>query len=563
MDFSEEGDEVIVEDSSTQGENELSSGSEGEESAAPESQPANDKEEVIEPDDSDEDIDLAQFANSWRFSDGVPANAISAFAKASTVTWSEEDGVYIGSNGMRVEGASAFGIDVSQWNGDIDWSRVKASGVDYAIIRIGYGGDDPSQDDPYFYEYVNGARAAGLDIGVYIYSYGWDAATGRSEAEHVLRLLRSAGLSPSDLAYPVYYDLEQESKSGKGPCGIDDQGNEKLASNSDLLAMTKAFASIIESAGYDVGVYANLNWWNNYLTSSEYNQWDRWVAQYNAQCDYTGEYSMWQCMSNGGVDGISGNIDINFWFGDSLEATGLIQEGSNYKYILDDGSLLINSWKDVEDKRYYFGEDGYAFKWGHQIGGKFYYFNSDCSMFTGLLTWASDGGKSYFGPDGAAVSGWQTVGGSRYYFDPDAWFFRALKWGHDIDGKRYYFDEQSRMVTGWVTWNSDGTRSYFGDDGVALSGWQTVGGKRYYFDPANACHGARWNVQIGGKFYYFNSDCSMFTGLLTWASDGGKSYFGPDGAAVSGWQTVGGSRYYFDPDAWFFRALKWGHDIDG
>ena len=119
------------------------------------------------------------------------------------------------------------------------------------------------------------------------------------------------------------------------------------------------------------------------------------------------------------------------------------------------------------------------------------------------------------------------------------------------------------MVTGWVTWNSDGTRSYFGDDGVALSGWQTVGGKRYYFDPANACHGARWNVQIGGKFYYFNSDCSMFTGLLTWASDGAKSYFGPDGAAVSGWQTVGGSRYYFDPDAWFFRALKWGHDIDG
>ncbi|WP_294439921.1 GH25 family lysozyme, partial [uncultured Slackia sp.] len=381
----ESGEPLIEEEPVAEEGNESSSGAESNKPVTSEVQSTDGEEASEEGDESDEVLDLAKFANSWRFSDGVPSNAISTFAKASNVTWTKENGVYIGSNGMRVEGASAFGIDVSQWNGDIDWAKVKASGVDYAIIRVGYGGDTSSQDDPYFFEYVNGARAAGLDIGVYIYSYGWDAATGKSEAQHVLRLLRSAGLSPSDLAYPVYYDLEQESKSGKGPCGIDDKGNEKLASNSDLLAMTKAFASTIESAGYDVGVYANLNWWNNYLTSSEYNQWDRWVAQYNTQCDYAGEYSMWQCMSNGAVNGISGSVDINFYYGDCK--TGLVWDDQGLKFRQEDGSFLVSSWKEWDGHTYYFGEDGYALRWSQDIDGKRYYFNGSSQMVTGWLTW--------------------------------------------------------------------------------------------------------------------------------------------------------------------------------
>lgn len=297
-----------------------------------------------EPQDVDQPIDLQSLANSWRYSSGMPSNAISAFARVSGNTWIEKNGVYYSSDGTVVEGAEAFGIDVSQWNGDIDWKKVKAAGVDYAIIRCGYGGNSSSQDDPYFVEYVKGAQSVGIDIGVYIYSYGWDAATGKSEAEHVLRMLNKAGLSPSDLAYPVYYDLEQESVSTGKPCGIDDSGKERPASNSALLSMTKAFANTIESAGYEVGVYANLNWWNNYLTSSTYDQWSKWIAQYNYQCDYQGDYAMWQCMSDGLVNGISGNVDINFYYGLGYEKLDALAKAN--ADVLADGVYTVASAKD-------------------------------------------------------------------------------------------------------------------------------------------------------------------------------------------------------------------------
>lgn len=289
-------------------------------------------------------VDASLFANSWRFQNGQPSNAASVFSRASGVTWIEENGVYYASDGTVVSGASAFGIDVSQWNGTINWSKVKSAGVDYVIIRCGFGGDDSSQDDSYFIRNVEGALNAGLDIGVYIYSYGWDAATGKSEAQHVLRLLKKAGLDPDDLAYPVYYDLEQESKKDGKPCGVDDSGVERPASNSALLSMTKAFASTIEAAGYEVGVYANLNWWNNYLTSSEYDKWDRWVAQYNYTCDYDGDYAMWQCMSDGKIDGISGYVDINFDFGLGYGMLDSLAEAN--KNLIADGVYTIASAKD-------------------------------------------------------------------------------------------------------------------------------------------------------------------------------------------------------------------------
>ncbi len=300
--------------------------------------------QAAEPQDVDQPIDLQSLANSWRYSNGIPSNAISTFARVSGNTWTEKNGVYYSSDGTVVEGAEAFGIDVSQWNGDIDWKKVKAAGVDYAIIRCGYGGNSSSQDDPYFVEYVKGAQSVGIDIGVYIYSYGWDAATGKSEAEHVLRLLNKAGLSPSDLAYPVYYDLEQESVSTGKPCGIDDSGKERPASNSALLSMTKTFASTIESAGYEVGVYANLNWWNNYLTSSTYDQWSKWIAQYNYQCDYQGDYAMWQCMSDGLINGISGNVDINFYYGLGYESLDALAKAN--ADVLADGVYTVASAKD-------------------------------------------------------------------------------------------------------------------------------------------------------------------------------------------------------------------------
>ena len=237
---------------------------------------------------------------------------------------------------------------------------------------------------------------------------------------------------------------------------------------------------------------------------------------------------------------------------------GLVKTSKGYQYKKADGTYAKNSWVTVGNKRYYFGSDGYAFTWGHWIGGKYYYFNGSGQMHTGWLTWNDDSSRSYFGSDGAAVTGWQSISGKRYYFNPSTG--RSLRWNQRIDGKFYYFNGDSSARTGWLTWNDDSSRSYFGSDGAAVTGWQSISGKRYYFNPSTG-RSLRWNQRIDGKFYYFNGDSSARTGWLTWNDDSSRSYFGSDGAAVTGWQSISGKRYYFNPSTG--RSLRWGHSIDG
>ncbi|WP_186297405.1 GH25 family lysozyme [Enorma shizhengliae] len=211
-------------------------------------------------------------------------------------------------------GASAQGVDVSTWNGTIDWAKVKAAGIDFAVLRVGYG---DSALDKQFVNNVRGCKANGVPFGVYVYSYAWDAASSKLEGQGTVTRLQQAGVSPSDLSLPVYYDLENENPSTHRPAGVDDNNNyREIQGGAQTFAdMASSFASVLESNGYTVGVYANLNWWRNYLTSSTFNKWDRWVAQYNSTCTYTGSYSMWQYTSTGSVSGISGNVDLNWWYG--------------------------------------------------------------------------------------------------------------------------------------------------------------------------------------------------------------------------------------------------------
>lgn len=185
------------------------------------------------------------------------------------------------------------GIDVSAHQGAIDWERVKADGVDFAILRCGYGSDSPRQDDRQFARNVAECERVGMAYGVYLYSYATDVDMARSEAQHVLRLLD--GRRP---LYPIYYDLEDAGTTGR-------------CDNATILAMAKTFVETLEAAGYWVGIYANLYWHNTRLTDAWYDRKARWVAQYNAQNTYRGAYGMWQYTSEGTVDGIAGHVDRN------------------------------------------------------------------------------------------------------------------------------------------------------------------------------------------------------------------------------------------------------------
>ena len=273
-------------------------------------------------------------ANSWRYVDGeqfysyegattealdpnAPAPYAAASGASSYATWYQSNGTTSytyketpSSSGqvINVSGVKRVGIDVSYHQGTIDWAKVKNSGVSFAIIRCGYGSDFTSQDDTQFLNNVKGAQENGIDIGIYLYSYAMNTtgtdSSATSEAQHVLRLLDEAGLEPQDLAYPIFYDLEEDKQAALG--------------SSKLGELATTFCSIISDAGYEVGIYANLNWWTNYLTDSVFDNssWHKWVARYpgtnKATSSGVSGTEIWQFFDCGNVDGISGNVDMNF-----------------------------------------------------------------------------------------------------------------------------------------------------------------------------------------------------------------------------------------------------------
>lgn len=182
-------------------------------------------------------------------------------------------------------------IDVSYHNGTIDWAKVKSSGVDGAIIRCGYGNNLTAQDDKQWKRNADECTRLGIPFGTYIYSYAKTDAQARSEAEHVLRLVKGYKLS-----YPVYYDLEE------------------AGTQSGAVNRMKIFAEIIENAGYWVGVYCNKSWWDNTLKSLG-DRYTKWIARYNSTLGMSG-VDMWQYTSSGSVSGISGRVDMNHCYRD-------------------------------------------------------------------------------------------------------------------------------------------------------------------------------------------------------------------------------------------------------
>ena len=276
-------------------------------------------------------------ANSWRYKDGEPREDLWEVQSGTYENaWGYENGNWVNSMGDPIEGAVAKGIDVSSFNGAIDWETVKnRSDVDYAIIRCGYGNDFTDQDDSRW-EY-NASECQRLDIpfGVYIYSYALNTDEALSEAEHVLRLI-----SGYDLSLPIYLDLEDEKYTGQ-------------LTEQEIGDIAEVFCDRIREAGYEVGIYANLNWHRTRLTDSRFELWEKWVAQYNYQCDYDGEYGMWQCTSVGNVPGIEGNVDLDFDFIDRGYKTDNLKPVQGLSALPTGNANIYLSWRSVENAEGY------------------------------------------------------------------------------------------------------------------------------------------------------------------------------------------------------------------
>ncbi len=200
------------------------------------------------------------------------------------------------SDGSLVTGSGTMGIDVSKWNGNIDWKAVKNSGVSYVIIRCGYRGSSKGAliEDPKFKTNIEGAIAAGLKVGVYFFTQAVDEVEAVEEASMVLSLV-----SKYKISYPIFLDVE--------PSG----GRGDKIDKATRTAVCKAFCKTIQDAGYTAGIYANKTWLTEKLDASALNAYKIWLAQYAAAPTYTGKYDLWQYKSTGRVSGISGDVDLN------------------------------------------------------------------------------------------------------------------------------------------------------------------------------------------------------------------------------------------------------------
>ena len=203
---------------------------------------------------------------------------------------------------LRSSSVGKLGIDVSRWNEEINWNKVKDAGIKYAIIRAGYRGSVTGAlvEDWYFKKNVEGAKAAEIPVGLYFFTQATNEVEAVEEASMVLSLCKDYKIT-----YPIFIDTE-----GAGGEGRADKLDKKTRT-----AVCQAFCETIRSGGYKAGIYASKNWFNkNIDTSILSDDIYIWLAEYGDNITYDGKYHMWQYTSSGRVLGIEGRVDLNLSF---------------------------------------------------------------------------------------------------------------------------------------------------------------------------------------------------------------------------------------------------------
>jgi len=222
---------------------------------------------------------------------------INAAAEDTSRQKSDQDSS--GTSAIKTVDDATFGIDVSKWNGEIDWAQVKEEGVKYAIIRVGYRGSATGSlvIDPYFEKNIKGATDNDIEVGVYFFTQALDETEAIEEASMVLALVKEYNLT-----YPVFIDTE--GAGGNGRADSLDTATRSL--------VCQAFCETIRSADLQAGIYASKNWFNNNLDITKFSADNViWLAEYNDEPTYGGTFQMWQYTSSGRINGIEGRVDFN------------------------------------------------------------------------------------------------------------------------------------------------------------------------------------------------------------------------------------------------------------
>lgn len=198
---------------------------------------------------------------------------------------------------------SKVGIDVSKYQGDVNWKKVKAAGAEFAIIRIGYrgyGAEGKMNLDEKYEENIKGATAAGLDVGVYFFSQAVTEEEAVEEADFVLEHVKDY-----DLTYPIVFDTEIQEAEGARTANVDKQ----VFTDACI-----AFCDRIIEADYDTMIYYNMVWATGTLDLTKLTKYDKWYADYHEEPQGPYDFKMWQYTEKGKVDGVEGSVDWNILF---------------------------------------------------------------------------------------------------------------------------------------------------------------------------------------------------------------------------------------------------------
>lgn len=239
------------------------------------------------------------------------------------------------------------GIDVSSHNGKLDWSKLKSQGVEFALIRIGYGSDIKSQDDNYANYNMSECERLGIPYGVYIYSYALSHKDVESEVDHTLRMIKG-----HKVELGVYFDME-DADAYKAKNGINVYKSQNL-----LTEFCVKFCEAIERAGYNAGVYANYDYFKNVLDINRLDKWSIWLAQWRVskpaiKCD------VWQYTSDETFNGVVGRFDANYLYTYVEDKSQTQAEKKSTSEVAQE--VIDGKWGNGEDRKAKLTAAGYDY----------------------------------------------------------------------------------------------------------------------------------------------------------------------------------------------------------
>lgn len=308
-------------------------------------------------------VSIIPYLAAGFFAMAVIAKPIIGFAGEA---WELENGQYVDASGSPIAGALMKGITVSKYQnrqneeqGGIDWNKAAQDGVSFAMVRVGYFNDR----DPYYSINMTNAAASGIKTGVYFYTQALDTQTAVEEAKYVLRMVKDYSVS-----YPIACDVESKHLLDSN------------LSKQQITDNVNAFCRTIEEAGYRPIVYANNDWLTNHMDMSQI-PYDVWYARYGTTNSFQNR-TIWQCTDKGKVDGIKGDVTIDFSFvdyGTMIPSEGWKQIDGNWYYTKN--YLKQSGWVQVNDRWYYLDSNGImVHDTTMDINGTSYTFASDGAM---------------------------------------------------------------------------------------------------------------------------------------------------------------------------------------